>query len=110
MLFDEDMVRFLLYPAAACNGKSFFHNRYHVSLLTFPLTTNHLLFTMVFYTGEKPTFWTGRLDRIRRGSRGAEWSGDACVALADGGKTRGTRVTQASHLPHHPHPPLRVRG
>lgn len=89
MLFDEDMVRFLLYPAAACNGKSFFHNRYHVSLLTFPLTTNHLLFTMVFYTGEKPTFWTGRLDRIRGAGEVQSGVGTLASPWQMGGKLVG---------------------
>ena len=46
MLFDEGMVRFLLYPAVICTCKSFIHNLYHVQLLTFPLTGNHLLFTV----------------------------------------------------------------
>lgn len=54
MLFDVGLVRFLLYPAAVCNGKSFTHNLYHLPLLTFPLTTNHLLFTIRIYTGEGP--------------------------------------------------------
>jgi len=58
MLFDEGMVRFLLYPAVICTCKSFIHNLYHVQLLTFPLTGNHLLFTIRLYTGKKSTFLT----------------------------------------------------
>src|SRR6266516_1761137 len=46
----------LLYPAMVCNCKSFIHNLYHLNLLTFTLTRYHLLFTMVLYTGKKPTF------------------------------------------------------
>jgi len=56
MVFDEGLVRFLLYPAMVCNCKSFIHNLYHLHLLTFPLTRYHLLFTMMLYTGKKPTF------------------------------------------------------
>jgi len=56
MVFDEGLIRLLLYPAIACNCKRFIYNLSHLHLLTFPLTRNHLLFTMVIYTGKKPTF------------------------------------------------------
>ena len=56
-------------------------------------------------------FW--RADRhIRRGGRGGEWSGDACVARWGRGKAlmgpgRGRR--KRPHPPHPPPPPLRGR-
>jgi len=56
MVFDEGLIRLLLYPAIACNCKRFIYNLSHLHLLTFPLTRNHLLFTIMFYTGKKPTF------------------------------------------------------
>src|SRR5436305_7394354 len=54
----------------------------------------------------------GRHRQTRRGGRGVEGGGDACVALAGGGRLVGPgRGRRKRPLPtHHPPPPLRVRS